>query len=581
MNTSNSSHISQASVTALTEKLENAQNTDSNNKFDQIKSILSKLPIGGGDDDEMGQAEQMQSQSKAYNFNPDDVAPPEVQQQLWALLKWRDNVYRGILKKIEMVPGLEDMLDELSNALNEFVYTTLAPYLTPILTQATGALGEGSKAVIDTEEQYEVFDNPRASDPTHSLLSKDHFGLILNEPAGKIAQIVVTNSVGLIVKAWGDDGINPDDVIDRILEAFHHPYYAEGNSKIQNHMFEAMEQWFRDLGSEESEQTIEALTKESVREGKNKRLSEEQQQDVEPGYGRRPGQSQGHSHSGGGSGYSGGNDNSYGQQRRQEESVQQSFPGYQQESYGSRRDDNDSYSGGGGYGGSGRNDNSDSYGQGRRQEEYGGGGYQQEESYSSRRNEYEGGGGGYNPSYSSEEPRREYDDGERRGGGYGGNDREDRGGYNPSYSSENRRGEYDGGEQRYGGDREDRGGYNTSYEQPRREERREYGGYGGEREERGYGGEREERGYGGEREERRDYGGYGGGRDERQESGGSGYGGGEERRDYGSGYDREERRGDYRESDDTFGAERMNIRDDQSGGGEDYERRSRNEYNDY
>jgi hypothetical protein len=70
-------------------------------------------------------------------------------------------------------------------------------------------------------------------------------------------------------------------------------------------MFEAMEQWFRDLGSEAGEQTIEALTKESVREGKNKRLSEEQQQDIEPGYGRRPGQSQGHSQSSGG-GYGGG-----------------------------------------------------------------------------------------------------------------------------------------------------------------------------------------------------------------------------------------------------------------------------------
>ena len=45
----------------------------------------------------------------------------------------------------------------------------------------------------------QVFDNPRASDPSHSLLSKDHFSLILNEPAGKIAQVVVRYSVNLIV----------------------------------------------------------------------------------------------------------------------------------------------------------------------------------------------------------------------------------------------------------------------------------------------------------------------------------------------------------------------------------------------
>ena len=86
-----------------------------------------------------------------------------------------------------------------------------------MLTQATSVLDEGSKAVIDNHDQYEVFDNPNASDPSHSLLSKvrfgcwldpssahhypqDHFGLILNEPAGKIAQLVVEHSVNIIVE---------------------------------------------------------------------------------------------------------------------------------------------------------------------------------------------------------------------------------------------------------------------------------------------------------------------------------------------------------------------------------------------
>ena len=91
------------------------------------------------------------------------------------------------------------------------------------------ALKEQSQAVIDIEEQYEVrprwlftwirtlfrstirgfislnlvscqvFDNPKSSDPTHSILAKDHVDLILNEPAGRVAQIVVENTVGLVV----------------------------------------------------------------------------------------------------------------------------------------------------------------------------------------------------------------------------------------------------------------------------------------------------------------------------------------------------------------------------------------------
>lgn len=93
----------------------------------------------------------MKEKSQAYEFNPDDVAPPEVQQQLWELLVWRDGVFREVVGMIEMVPGLESLIDSLTNALNacEFivaaatsyfrvinslsfsdVYTVLAPYLT-------------------------------------------------------------------------------------------------------------------------------------------------------------------------------------------------------------------------------------------------------------------------------------------------------------------------------------------------------------------------------------------------------------------------------------------------------------------
>ena len=41
-----------------------------------------------------------------------------MQRQLFEILKWRDNVYRDIIKKIEMIPGLNDLIDQLTNALN-------------------------------------------------------------------------------------------------------------------------------------------------------------------------------------------------------------------------------------------------------------------------------------------------------------------------------------------------------------------------------------------------------------------------------------------------------------------------------
>jgi hypothetical protein len=89
----------------------------------------------------------MHQQSKAYNFDPNNIAPPEVQRDLMEILKWRDSIVKDITEKIDMVPGLSDLIDELTNALNACtqsippvkctcsqpptidVYTILAPYV--------------------------------------------------------------------------------------------------------------------------------------------------------------------------------------------------------------------------------------------------------------------------------------------------------------------------------------------------------------------------------------------------------------------------------------------------------------------
>lgn len=66
-------------------------------------------------------------------------------------------------------------------------------------------LTQQSKAVVDEDKtQFEVFEDSLASDPTHSMLSKDHFDNILNEPAGRVAQVVVEYAVNLVVAAWSD-----------------------------------------------------------------------------------------------------------------------------------------------------------------------------------------------------------------------------------------------------------------------------------------------------------------------------------------------------------------------------------------
>ncbi|ETW86830.1 hypothetical protein HETIRDRAFT_121390 [Heterobasidion irregulare TC 32-1] len=588
-------HLSQASVTDLSQKLSDASSSDQNSNISKLKDLLSKLPLGGDSSSQMGEAESLQASSKAYSFNPDDVAPKEVQQQLWALLKWRDGVYRDVLEKIEKIPGLSELIDGITDALNAYVYTILTPWLTPILKQTTDVLGEGSKAVIDSDDQYEVFNDPRASDPSHSLLSKDHFQLILNEPAGKIAQVVVQNTVNLIVKAWFDESEDPNQVINQVLEAFHHPYYNTGNSQIQHAMFDAMDKWIGGQGSER-ETTLEALTKESVREGKNKRQGSDDETAATPGgahsydqgaYGRTSQYtaSQDYTSSQGGGynqpqgrrydeepiGYGGGSRTGYSR-------TESNYQPPEEPPYG--RGSETLY---------GRGDSRPSYG---RQEEGGyGGGRDEEPPYARRQEQYrsevrsydrrQDDEGGYRPSYTSGGS-----EGYAGGEGYGSRREEgyerpsDYGGdsFRRSEQTEpveprdhqhhshhdDRRQEYDSSGQEYG-----RGG--EEYDAGRQGPERETVGYGASREEYGSGTEQ----YGGGREvyesQRRP--GYGeeqlsGYRDNEsspyaeppRQYGGSGYGGGP------GGYAEDERRGLHRgeesyteNEDETFGAERLNL----------------------
>ena len=96
----------------------------------------------------MSHGEILEAESKAYRFDPKNIAPREVQQRLWALLKWRDGIYRSVSNSL---PGLSSLVDNLTEALNTCkslshlafageltrpidVYKILAPWLTVSVT---------------------------------------------------------------------------------------------------------------------------------------------------------------------------------------------------------------------------------------------------------------------------------------------------------------------------------------------------------------------------------------------------------------------------------------------------------------
>ncbi|KAE8219315.1 hypothetical protein CF326_g8984 [Tilletia indica] len=129
---------------------------------------------------------------------------------------------KGIEQTIEKIPGLGGLLESISNAISVFIFTTLEPYLKPLVTQAMGGLQTGSAQVIKQEDQLEVFNDPNASDPTHSMLSKDHFAKILNEVAVNIVKIIVKHTVNNVVKAWDDQDMSVDQIVDESLACMFH-----------------------------------------------------------------------------------------------------------------------------------------------------------------------------------------------------------------------------------------------------------------------------------------------------------------------------------------------------------------------
>ena len=98
-----------------------------------------------------------------------------------------------ITEALEKIPILPQLLENLQEQLNVFVFSLLAPFVLPIINQVKSELNTGSSEIIQSskEKQLIVFRDDYSTDPTHSMLSKDHFSNVLNEPAGKVASQVL------------------------------------------------------------------------------------------------------------------------------------------------------------------------------------------------------------------------------------------------------------------------------------------------------------------------------------------------------------------------------------------------------
>jgi Heterokaryon incompatibility protein Het-C len=199
------------------------------------------------------------------NFDPKKTIA-----QIYPILVFRDKVVRSISAIISKIPGLEALVDKITETLTVFILSLLAPFIRPIINGLTKQLQAGSSAVVDSSgrHQYEPWTDPNCTDPTHSMLSKDHFSNILNEPAGNVAAEILKFVAPRVLYAWDHPNVPVQQVLDDCMRVFHHPATRDHHVEVHRSMFDAVQRWAHNRPGG-GHDLNDLLSSESVRAGRN------------------------------------------------------------------------------------------------------------------------------------------------------------------------------------------------------------------------------------------------------------------------------------------------------------------------
>lgn len=183
------SEVNESEVDQLGLSLKVAQEQSSGAKgarsLNSFTSLLGQLPgVGGGFVD---QARDLQAQSEnesyeqamnhsraedvGYEVGGVDLAsidPAATIKKIYPILEFRDNIVRAINNTIARIPGLEALVEKISETLTLFIMGLLAPYITPIIETVSKSLKEGSSGVVNAsaDQQYGPWNDASCTDPT-------------------------------------------------------------------------------------------------------------------------------------------------------------------------------------------------------------------------------------------------------------------------------------------------------------------------------------------------------------------------------------------------------------------------------
>jgi hypothetical protein len=199
-----------------------------------------------------------------------NVDPQQAMAKIYPFLAFRDKVVRNIASIVEKIPGLEKAIETISEKVTLFIMGLLAPFIKPIIAAASNALKQGSGTVVDAsaKQQFLVWTDPTSTDPTHSMLSKDHFSNILNPPAGQVAATILKYVAPRVIYGWEHPEVPDQEILNDVGRVFHHPAMRDQNTEIHREMFAVVEKWVRSRPSGAADLNV-VLSSESVKAGRN------------------------------------------------------------------------------------------------------------------------------------------------------------------------------------------------------------------------------------------------------------------------------------------------------------------------
>ena len=152
-----------------------------------LRDLLDKIPDGLLGGDKKAKMDDIQNNAAAAQMETVSVSPREPEeftryiQQVFAQVKpaieFHDEVLQSVSQALSKVPILPKIIEQLEEQLSFYVFSIIAPFIIPVIDQVKNELATGATEIIESSknEQLIVFHDDSCTDPTHSMLSKDHF----------------------------------------------------------------------------------------------------------------------------------------------------------------------------------------------------------------------------------------------------------------------------------------------------------------------------------------------------------------------------------------------------------------------